>query len=255
MITVISPSKTQDFSSNGVPHHHTQPHFLDQSRMLVKELRKHSAGDLKSLMEVSDKIAGLNYERYKQFSPPFSPENAKQALFAFKGDVYTGIDLENYTEKELNFAQDHLRILSGLYGLLRPLDLIQPYRLEMKIKLKNPKGKDLYAFWGNSLTEELNKALAPGSAKPVLINLASNEYFKAIQKKGLEAEIITPVFKEFKNGKYSIIAIYAKKARGMMTDFIIKNKIKNPEKLKTFGEEGYEFSEQHSLNNELVFIR
>ncbi len=254
MITIISPSKTQDFSSNGVPELHTQPRFLDQTEVLVNELRKQSAGDIKALMEVSDKIADLNYNRYRQFNTPFSPENAKQALFAFKGDVYTGIDIENYNEKELSFAQDHLRILSGLYGLLRPLDLIQPYRLEMKIKLKNPKGKDLYSFWGNRLTEELNKAMASG-AKPVLINLASNEYFKAIQKKELKADIITPVFKEFKNGKYSIIAIFAKKARGLMTDFIIKNRIEDPETLKTFQQEGYEFSEQHSNEKEWVFIR
>ena len=205
-------------------------------------------------MDVSDKIAELNYERFQQFSTPFSTENARQALFAFKGDVYTGIDIENYNCKELDFAQDHLRILSGLYGLLRPLDLIQPYRLEMKTKLKNPRGKDLYTFWGDRLAKELTKELE-SQKQAVLVNLASNEYFKAINKKELKADIITPVFKEHKNGKYSVIAIFAKKARGMMSDFIIKNKIEDPERLKTFKQEGYEFSEPQSKGNELVFIR
>ena len=254
MITIISPSKTQDFSSNGQPDVFTQPQHLQQSELLVKELRKKSTADIKSLMEVSDKIAELNFERYQQFSTPFSPENAKQSLFAFKGDVYTGIDIQSYQPKELDFAQDHLRILSGLYGLLRPLDLIQPYRLEMKIKLKNPRGKDLYSFWGSRLTEALNKDFEKQENK-VLVNLASNEYFKAIDKKKLKAEIFTPVFKEYKNGKYSTIAIFAKKARGMMTDFIIKNKLEEPEQLKTFNQEGYEYSEQHSKGNEFVFIR
>lgn len=254
MITIISPSKTQDFSSNNLPLSFTQARFLDQSQLLVKELRKKSSQEIKELMDVSDKIAELNYERFQQFSMPFTPENAKQALYAFKGDVYTGFELESYGEKELAFAQEHLRILSGLYGLLRPLDLIQPYRLEMKIKLSNPRGKDLYTFWGNRLTKALNAALAE-QGNPVLINLASNEYFKAIDKKSLKAETITPVFKEFKNGKYSIVAIFAKKARGLMSDLIIRNKIDEPEELKTFDLEGYEYSEQHSTAGEWVFIR
>jgi cytoplasmic iron level regulating protein YaaA (DUF328/UPF0246 family) len=254
MISIISPSKTQDFSNNGVPAKYSQPALLEQSQVLMGELRKKSPEDIKSLMEVSDKIAELNYDRFQQFNTPFSPDNAKQALYAFKGDVYTGFDLAHYGEKELGFAQQHLRILSGLYGLLRPLDLIQPYRLEMKIKLANPRGKDLYNFWGNRITEALNAALE-GQKNPVLINLASNEYFKAIDKKRLEAAIITPQFKEFKNGKYSIIAIFAKKARGLMTDFIIKNRIEKPEQLKTFNLEGYEYSEQHSKAGEWVFIR
>lgn len=254
MLTIISPSKTQDFSINEVPELFSQPALLEQSEVLVKELQKMSAADIAKLMDVSDKIARLNHERFQHFSPPFSLDNAKQALFAFKGDVYTGIDSKNYRQEELVFAQNHLRILSGLYGLLRPLDLIQPYRLEMKTKLRNPRGKDLYNFWGKRLTEGLNAAMAEQEHN-VLVNLASNEYFKAIDKKELAAEIVTPVFKEFKNGKYSIVAIFAKKARGLMTDFIIKNKIKQPEKLKTFNQEGYEFSESQSKGNEWVFIR
>ena len=254
MIVIISPSKTQNFTSNGQPGTYTQPQLLDQSEILVRELRKKSTEEIKSLMEVSDKIARLNFERYQQFSTPFSPQNAKQSLFAFKGDVYTGIDIENFQQLDLEFAQNHLRILSGLYGLLRPLDLIQPYRLEMKINLKNPRGKDLYTFWGNRLIQALNQEFEK-QKKRVLVNLASNEYFKAINKKKLKAEIFTPVFKEYKNGKYSTIAIFAKKARGMMTDFIIKNKITEPGELKTFSRQGYEFCEQQSKGNEWVFIR
>lgn len=254
MLTIISPSKTQDFSSNGAPDLHSQPALLEQSQVLVKELQKQSAGDISKLMAVSDKIAELNYERFQNFSPPFSLDNAKQALFAFKGDVYTGIDIKHYRQEDLVFAQNHLRILSGLYGLLRPLDLIQAYRLEMKIKLQNPRGKDLYTFWGSRLTDALNAAMAE-QENPVLVNLASNEYFKAINKKELKAPIVTPVFKEFKNGRYSIVAIFAKKARGLMTDFIIKNKIDQPEKLKTFNLEGYEYSETQSKATEWVFIR
>lgn len=254
MIVIISPSKTQDFSSNGQPTKYSQPQFLEHSEKLVKELRKKKAPAIKRLMDVSDNIAELNYKRYQEFKTPFTPDDAKQALFAFKGDVYTGIDTENYQGEELDFAQNHLRILSGLYGVLRPLDLIQPYRLEMKIKLKNSRGKDLYTFWGGRLSEALNKDL-DNRKKRVLINLASNEYFKALDKKKLKADIITPVFKEFKNGKYSVIAIFAKKARGMMTDFIIKNKLEEAENLKTFNQDGYEFSEQLSKEKEWVFIR
>lgn len=254
MICIISPSKTQDFLQNGTPSNYSQPELLKHSEILVKELRKKSADDIKVLMDVSDKIAELNYGRFQEFSTPFSADNARQALYAFKGDVYTGIDIEQYGEEELAFAQQHLRILSGLYGLLRPLDLIQAYRLEMKTKLKNPRGKDLYSFWGSRLTNALNAALAT-EKEPVLINLASNEYFKAIDKKKLKAEIITPQFKEFKNGKYGIIAIFAKKARGSMTDFIIKNRIEKPEELKTFNMDGYEYSEQQSTAKEWVFIR
>lgn len=254
MITIISPAKTQDFSSNGQPKTFTQPQMLEQAEILIGELRKKSIEEIKSLMEVSDKIAELDFERYQQFHTPFSHKNARQALFAFKGDVYRGIDVESYGKKELDFAQDHLRILSGLYGLLQPLDLIQPYRLEMKIKLQNPRGKDLYTFWGNRLTEALNQVLEK-QKNSILINLASNEYFKALDKKKIKAEIITPVFKEYKDGQYVTVPIFAKKARGLMTDFIIKNKIDKAEKLKTFHREGYEYSEQLSKANEWVFIR
>lgn len=253
MIVIISPAKTQDFSPQERTSLFSEPIFLKESLKLVKELKKQSPQQIASLMSVSDKIAELNYTRFKSFKAPFTPGNAKQALLAFKGDVYTDIEVGHYTQEDFEFAQQHLRILSGLYGLLKPLDLIQPYRLEMKIKLENPRGKDLYEFWDNRIT----KALNTGSKKPnpTLINLASAEYFKAINTKLFKGGIITPVFKDHKDGEYKIIAFYAKRARGMMTDFIIKNKIENPEVLKTFQRAGYEYSEPLSNDQEWVFIR
>lgn len=253
MTIIISPAKTQDFSAHNTTHIFSEPVFLNESLKLVKALKKQSPQEIASLMSVSDKIAELNYDRFKNFKTPFTPDNAKQALLAFKGDVYTDIDIDNYSQEDFEFAQQHLRILSGLYGLLKPLDLIQPYRLEMKIKLGNPRGKDLYEFWGDRITKELNKLM--DKPNPTLVNLASTEYFKAVNPKLLKGKIITPVFKDQKNGAYKIIAFYAKRARGMMTDFIIKNRIDNVEKIKTFQEAGYEYSEPLSTAQEWVFIR
>lgn len=253
MIVIISPAKTQDFSDQEHTTLFSEPVFLKESLKLVKELKKQSPGQIASLMSVSDKIAELNHDRFSSFKTPFTTDNAKQALLAFKGDVYTDIDVDNYTKEDFEFAQQHLRILSGLYGLLKPLDLIQPYRLEMKIKLSNPRGKDLYEFWGDRITKELNTIL--DKPNPMLVNLASVEYFKAINMKLFKGKIITPIFKDHKNGEYKIIAFYAKRARGMMTDFIIKNKIKNPETLKTFQSAGHEYSEPLSNDQEWVFIR
>lgn len=254
MITIISPAKTQDFSAQDITKEFTEPAFLKESERLVKELKKKSTKKLTELMTVSDNIAALNHERFRNFKTPFTPENSKQALLAFKGDVYTDIEVENYSTKEFDFAQDHLRILSGLYGLLKPLDLIQPYRLEMKIKLKNSRGKDLYEFWGDRITKAINADLEKNK-ESVLINLASNEYYKVINPKKVKGEIITPVFKDYKVGQYKIIAFYAKRARGMMANFIIKKGLKNPEELKTFQEGGYEFSEPLSNEKEWVFVR
>jgi len=254
MITIISPAKTQDFSAQDITKEFTEPAFLKESERLVKELKKKSAKKLTELMTVSENIAALNHERFRNFTTPFTPENAKQALLAFKGDVYTDIEVENYSTKEFDFAQDHLRILSGLYGLLKPLDLIQPYRLEMKIKLKNSRGKDLYEFWGERITKAINADLEKNK-ESVLINLASNEYYKVINPKKIKGEIITPVFKDHKDGQYKIIAFYAKRARGMMANFIIKKGLRNPEELKTFEEGGYEYSEPLSNEKEWVFIR
>lgn len=253
MTIIISPAKTQDFSAHNTTHIFSEPVFLNESLKLVKALKKQSPQEIASLMSVSDKIAELNYDRFKNFKTPFTPDNAKQALLAFKGDVYTDIDIDNYSQEDFEFAQQHLRIISGLYGLLKPLDLIQPYRLEMKIKLGNPRGKDLYEFWGDRITKELNRLM--DKPNPTLVNLASTEYFKAVNPKLLKGKIITPVFKDHKDGAYKIIAFYAKRARGMMTDFIIKNRIDNVEKIKTFQEAGYEYSEPLSTAQEWVFIR
>lgn len=257
MISILSPSKTQDFADdrlNLTKINYTEPVLLKEADLLVRELRKKSVKAIEKLMSVSENIAMLNHERFQHFSTPFSPDNARQALLAFKGDVYTDIAIHEYKKADFDFAQQHICILSGLYGLLKPLDLIQPYRLEMKTKLKNPKGKDLYQFWGSKLTEQLNELLR-GQKNNVLINLASNEYFKAIQPGKLEAEIITPVFKEYKDGQYKTIALYAKRARGMMANFIIRQRIDAPEKLKTFAEANYEYSEKLSSDKEWAFVR
>ncbi|MEM9672619.1 MAG: peroxide stress protein YaaA [Bacteroidota bacterium] len=257
MLTILSPSKTQDFSDNSVNVKDlptSQPVLLNESQKLVKELRKKSVTDIEQLMSVSEKIATLNHERYQHFSVPFTEDNARQALLAFKGDVYTDIAVDEYSELEFAFAQDHLRIISGLYGLLRPLDLMQPYRLEMKTPLTNSRGDNLYKFWGDRITEQLNAALQ-NQDTPVLVNLASNEYFKSIDTRQLTGEVVTPVFKEHKDGKYKVVAIYAKRARGKMANFIIRNAIDQPEQLKTFTDGGYEFSYSLSSEKEWVFIR
>ncbi len=258
MITVLSPSKTQDFSDNfshtARQQTHSEPELLQEATLLAGKLKKKSPNDIRKLMEVSANLANLNYERFQKFSPPFTRENARQALLAFKGDVYTDIDVEHYSKNDFGFAQEHLRILSGLYGLLRPMDLIQPYRLEMRIKLKSPKGKNLYEFWNGKITTKLNQAFQQHTEK-TLVNLASNEYFKAIDTKKLNASVVTPVFKEFKNGSYKVIALFAKKARGAMADFIIKNQIDEPQQLKLFSKSQYEYSENQSSESEWVFVR
>ena len=254
MLIIISPAKTQDYTPLTRPVAHTVPLYVKESEQLVAELRKKKPAALSSLMDISENLTELNYNRFQQWQPHFTPDNAKQALFAFKGDVYTGIPVEEYSDEDLSYAQDHLRILSGLYGLLRPLDLMQPYRLEMKIKLKNKRGADLYKFWDKQLTEGLNSVLQL-QQDPALINLASNEYFKALQPKQIKGRIITPLFKEFKNGKYSTVALFAKRARGMMTDYILRNRLENPEDIKGFAQEGYSYSEPQSKGNEWVFVR
>lgn len=254
MKLVISPAKTLDFESAPVTETYSDPAFLDNSQLLIDELKELSQADVATLMKLSDKLAALNVARFGSWETPFTPDNAKQAVLAFKGDVYTGLDAESFSEDDFNFAQDHLRILSGLYGLLKPLDLIQPYRLEMGTKFANSRGKNLYEFWDMQLTDALNKELAD-EKEPMLINLASNEYFKAVKVKQLQAEIITPIFKDWKNGQYKMISFYAKKARGLMAAYIIQNRLSDPEQLKSFDTEGYYFSEEQSKGNEWVFLR
>ena len=247
MITLISPAKTLDLSSTEISVY-TTPEFQKETFELVSIMKKKTSDEIRQLMGVSENIATLNEKRYKEFKKSFDPDNAKQALLAFKGDVYTKIDVDNYTDAEFDFAQKHLRILSGLYGLLKPLDLIQPYRLEMGIKLENKKGKNLYEFWGSRIAKAINEVAA---GEPI-VNLASQEYFKAVDQKALKSEIVTPVFQEYKNGKYQVIGLFAKQARGMMTDFIIKNRINDPEQLKTFNEAGYEL---YGDGSEWRFVR
>jgi cytoplasmic iron level regulating protein YaaA (DUF328/UPF0246 family) len=254
MLTIISPAKKLDSSALSESHNFTQPLLLEHSEQLLKDLRLLSPKDICSLMGLSDKLGALNYERFQEWHTPFSSDNAKQAILAFKGDVYQGLDAENMNADELNWAQDNLRILSGLYGLLRPLDLMQPYRLEMGTKFANKRGTNLYQFWGDIITNQLNKLLS-SSPKSVLINLASNEYFKSVQVKNLDAEIITPVFMDQKGDKFKIISFFAKRARGLMSAFIIKNKITDAQQLKTFNVDGYSFNAAMSEGNKWVFCR
>jgi cytoplasmic iron level regulating protein YaaA (DUF328/UPF0246 family) len=253
MIIVISPSKTLDFSPNSF-HTHTQPRQLGQSQELIDTVKQLSPDDLAGLMKISDKLSLLNWQRYQDFQQPFNLDNAKQALLAFKGDVYGGIDSNNYNEDDFAFAQKHLRILSGLYGALKPLDLIQPYRLEMGTRLQNDHGKNLYEFWETQVTELLNQDFND-SASPLLINLASNEYYKVIQPKLLKATILTLAFKENKAGVYKTIGIHAKRARGLMTNFIIKNHLTEAEQIKAFDNENYAFNQSLSSEKEWVFSR
>jgi len=254
MLIVISPAKTLDYETTPKTKVFTTPDYLDHSQCLINRLRNFSSLDISDLMKVSAKIADLNFERYESWKKPFTEKNAKQAILAFKGDVYTGLDAESFKADDFKFAQKHLRVLSGLYGLLRPLDLMQPYRLEMGTKLKTDAGKNLYEFWGSDITNGLNKQLKKIKSD-TLINLASNEYFKSVKPKELNAEIITPAFKEFKNGEYKMIGIYAKKARGLLSRYIIQNKLSDPEDLKSFNEEGYKFNKKLSKGNNWVFTR
>ncbi|PWJ43656.1 peroxide stress protein YaaA [Sediminitomix flava] len=254
MISIISPAKTLDYETKANTSDFTIPNKLQKSEQLIKELRKLKVEDIKGLMKISDDLSALNHQRFQDWHKDFSIDNAKQAVLAFKGDVYVGLDAYNLNDKDFEFAQDHLRILSGLYGILKPLDLIQPYRLEMGSKFSFKEYKHLYDFWGNSLTEEINHELESHNSKNI-INLASNEYFKAIKKKELNAEIITPIFKDSKNGQYKVISFFAKKARGKMAAFIIKNQIDQAEALKDFNDEGYIFNQNLSKGNEWVFTR
>jgi len=254
VLTVLSPAKTLDYETAPITQSATLPRFMDQSALLVEDARGLDPDAIRALMGVSEQIAHLNHERFMNWQSESNSDNAKQAVLAFKGDVYTGLQAETLSEDDLDFAQTRLRILSGLYGLLRPLDLMQPYRLEMGLKFANQRCKNLYEFWGEQLTDTLNADLV--SAKTdVLINLASNEYFKAVKPKLLNADIITPQFKDLKNGQYKMISFFAKKARGVMARYIIDNRITEPEALKSFSEAGYYYSDAQSQGDQWVFLR
>ena len=254
MLTIISPAKTLDYQSPLITTTHTLPECLDSTKQLITVCKKLTSDDLAKLMSISPKLAAVNYERFQNWHPDFNLQNARQAILAFKGDVYEGLHVEDFTDSDLQFAQSHLRILSGLYGLLKPLDLIQPYRLEMGIRLKNGDNTNLYQFWGESLTNKLNEELAK-SSQPTLINLASNEYFKAIQVKHLNGKIIQPIFLDKTKDDYKVISFYAKKARGLMSRFIIKNNINNCNDIKSFNLDGYQFDSNRSTELEWYFTR
>ncbi|SMM97692.1 UPF0246 protein YaaA [uncultured Candidatus Thioglobus sp.] len=249
MLAVISPSKTQDFNPSEVSEY-TKTRQIEQSQILIDILKNKSQAEIGELMSISEKLAVLNFERFQTFKTPLTLDNAKQALFAFKGDVYSGIDAPSLDVQDLAFAQKTLRMLSGLYGVIRPLDLIAPYRLEMGTRLENPQGKNLYQFWGSQISKVLND-----DESNVIINLASNEYFKGIDKKSLNAKIINIAFKERKGEQYKIIGIYAKRARGLMVNYMIKNRLTKPESLKAFDVEGYRFQATMSDDTLWVFTR
>ena len=252
MLMLVSPAKTLDYETECPVKDFSEAELLDYSQRLIDEIKLLSPQDVASLMSLSDQLAHLNVLRFQQWQKPFNLENARQAIYAFKGDVYTGLDAYSLTSKEMVYAQQHLRILSGLYGLLRPLDLMQPYRLEMGTKFANSSGKNLYEFWGDVITDQINSLT---EADDIILNLASNEYFKAVNQKKTKGNVITPVFKDQKNGQFKIISFYAKKARGMMAAYVIKNQIDSIDGVKGFDVAGYQFKPEMSKKNELVFTR
>lgn len=252
MLFLLSPAKTLDYENAALSDEFTQPRMLDESALLIDDAKKLTSADVSALMGVSEKIADLNVERFDQWQIPFNAQNAKQAVYAFKGDVYTGLNVETCQADQVSYLQEHVRILSGLYGLLKPLDLMQAYRLEMGIKFENVRGPNLYKFWGDRISNLLNQ---DAGAAPLIVNLASNEYFKAVDKRALNARIVTPVFKDLKNGAYKIVSFYAKKARGLMVRYAADNFISDVEGLKGFDYEGYAFNAELSEGDTWVFTR
>ncbi|MEC7961559.1 MAG: peroxide stress protein YaaA [Pseudomonadota bacterium] len=254
MIILLSPAKTLDYETPSINIPHTIPNLLSNSKKLIKNLKEKKPEEISNLMNISDKLATLNSDRYKSWKGlKVKSNNSKQAIFVFKGDVYQGLDIDSFGKKDLEYSQNHLRLLSGLYGLLRPLDIIEPYRLEMGTKLKTNKGKNLYEFWGQEICNEIIKDLKSLKSNTI-INLASNEYFDSVKDIKNTANVISPVFKDFSKGKYKIISFYAKKARGLMTAWILKNKVKDNE-LKNFNVDGYYFAKDESTENSPVFLR
>lgn len=254
MIIVLSPAKTLDFESPLVTKKHSEPLFPDRVAELVDIVAAKTPRELGSLMSISDSLAELNFERYQDWEPTFTPENSRPAILAFKGDVYQGLDVERFDARDFNYAQRHLRILSGLYGVLRPLDLMQPYRLEMGSKLANPAGENLYSYWGDTITDRLNDDLARTRPK-ALVNLASQEYFGSINTQKLDARVITPVFKDFKNGDYKVISFFAKRARGVMASWLLRNRVDTLKGIADFDGDDYRYSPDDSTTDSPVFLR
>ncbi|AEK61419.1 peroxide stress protein YaaA [Collimonas fungivorans] len=254
MLIVLSPAKSLDYSTPSTTETHTTPDFISHSAELIGVLRQLSPAQVGSMMKISDPLAQLNTARFASWSKKFTSANSKQAIMAFNGDVYEGLDAASLSAAQLNYAQSRIRILSGLYGVLRPLDRMQPYRLEMGTSLANPRGKNLYAFWGDTVTQALNQQLGQQKSD-TLVNLASEEYFKVVRPKVLAASIVTPVFEDWKNGKYKIISFYAKRARGLMARYAALNKIRDAEKLKDFDLDGYRYIPQDSDGGRWMFRR
>ena len=254
MIAVISPAKKLNFNADSPIKAFTQCDFLDESKKLVDKAKDYTFDDIMKLMSVSENIANLTVQRFQDWNLPFDEQNAKQAALAFNGDTYTGLGAETFSQDDFNYSQDHLRILSGLYGLLRPLDLIQPYRLEMGTTMNNSKGKNLYEFWGTKISEQLNRDINNHKSK-YIVNCASDEYFKVIDLPTLNVPVIKPIFKDVKNGVPKVISFFAKRARGMMSKFIIKNRVQSIDDLHGFNDNGYKFQPAQSENHELLYIR
>ena len=254
MLIVVSPAKSLDFESPVKTDKYSEPRFLEQAAELVDVLRRRTPEDLSELMNISAKLGELNYRRYQNWERPFTPDNARQAVFAFTGDVYTGLDVGSLSAADLQHAQRHLRILSGLYGVLRPLDLMQAYRLEMGTRLPVGDEKDLYGFWGEQITQALNEDMK-GYRPRLLVNLASNEYFRSVREKQLDADVVSPVFKDYKNGQYKVISFHAKKARGMMAAWLIRHRVSDRDALAGFDAGGYRYSAEESTTERPVFLR
>ena len=253
MLVVLSPAKKLNLTSKNFSIS-SEPQFINEAERLINTLRKYNPKKLSRLMNISPALADVNYNRYLNWNIDHSFANSKTAVFTFDGEAYTGLNAASFSKKELEYAQEHLRILSGLYGILKPLDLIHAHRLEMGTKLKIGSKKNLYDFWGDKIVNEVNNSLKNQKEK-VLVNLASNEYFKSINPKKIQGEIVIPIFKDFNNGKYKVVMVYAKKARGMMAAYILKNKIELIENLKGFNDSGYFYNAAASTKNEFVFLR
>jgi len=255
MIIVLSPAKSLDYETPAHIRKHTLPDFVDDAAELIQGLRQLSPQQIGGMMGISDQLATLNFQRYAEWSKTFDAQNSKQAVLAFNGDVYEGFAARTLTSADLDFAQSHVRVLSGLYGLLRPLDLLQPYRLEMGTKFPNARGKDLYAFWGERITAALNEQFKRQRGARVLVNCASGEYFKSVRPKLLDVPVVSPVFEDWKGGRYKIISFHAKRARGLMARYAVQNRIDEPEALKGFDSEGYRFDAEASNDTTYVFRR
>jgi len=255
MLLLLSPAKIQNFTPQPYISEYTMPEFLDAAQILVDRINQLSRSELAELLEINSNLAKLNADRHFNWQLPFTPKNAKQTVFVFNGEVFHGLNAASFSLGEFTYLQSHLRILSGLYGVLRPLDLIQPYRLDVSTKLKTNKGNNLYSFWGNQITLSLNEAIKASGGPQVLLNLASGEYFKSINRKKLLAQVIDFDFLENKNDSYKPIVMYIKKARGMMVRYVIQNRIENVEDLKGFNEDGYWFNSGLSTEKKLVFTR